>query len=585
MENPPLLLPRRITFLDSGFFSQAGRRSGRRAVGLCLLLLTGLAGSVQAAGATEKIPGPVFDVRQFGATGNGRTLDTPAINRAIEACAQAGGGTVLFPAGEYVTGTFALLSHITLQLEAGAVIKGSTNLADYQFKSAYPLFPVLSGYYGEGLRAGLIVAVNADDIGIVGQGTIDMRGTSFVDLDVPQRGEGYDQNLTRQGAGFMDPKFGSEGPVMPSMDWMQRPGVMLLIYGCRNVVVRDVTLKDSHNWTLNLNKCDGIVISGLKVLNNLLIPNNDGINLYLDRHVRISDCYLSCGDDAIAVNFSEDLTVTNCVLISRSSAIRFYLSRSCTFDNLVIRDSNRGIAIYEGAEDVLFSNIVIQTRLFNGTWWGKAEPIHISVRPERGSAAVRNVRFSNITADSEAGILINGRAPGVIRDLAFDHLRLRLKGGANSGAVGGNFDLRQGGDLMTEAVFKHDIPGFYARNVDGLRIQDFTLEWADALPDYFSDGIYGENIAGLTIEGFAGRQAHLAGSGAAVVLKHSRNVTLRNCTAAAGTRTFLAVEDVTDPRLFVDNDLTAASQPVSPAGFSFKVMSGNAPAPASAPRQ
>jgi polygalacturonase len=100
------------------------------AAGLCLLLLTWASGSVRAAGATEKIPGPIFDVRQFGATGNGQTLDTPAINRAIETCAHSGGGTVLFPAGEYVTGTFELLSHVTLQLESGAVIKGSTNLAD-----------------------------------------------------------------------------------------------------------------------------------------------------------------------------------------------------------------------------------------------------------------------------------------------------------------------------------------------------------------------------------------------------------------------------------------------------------------------
>ena len=117
----------------------------------------------------------VFDVRNYGAVGDGKTLDTQAINKAIQACNQAGGGTVLFTPGEYVTGTFIMLSHVTLNLDAGAVILGSTNLDDYLPKSDFNA----RGFNGEGKRMGLILGIQVEDVAITGRGTIDGRGTYF----------------------------------------------------------------------------------------------------------------------------------------------------------------------------------------------------------------------------------------------------------------------------------------------------------------------------------------------------------------------------------------------------------------------
>ena len=525
----------------------------------------------------EKASDGVFNVRDYGATGDGRTLETPAITRAIQACAAAGGGTVLFPAGKYVSGTFELLSHVTLNLESGAVILGSTNLSDYAYKTNYLEYGG-SGQSGEGLKTGIIIANKAEDIAITGPGIINGRGTYFVDVNSPHTGlqQDFEKKATRQGDDFMSPKLGmtNEGPVKPWMNWNDRPGPLLILANCTNVQVRDVTLRDSHNWTLTIAGGENVSIIGIAVQGNVLIPNNDGINIRA-HNARIADCNIVTGDDGIAAGGCENLTVVNCTIVSRSSGIRFGSGRYCTFQNLVIRDSNRGIGVYGSAYSVLFSDILIQTRLFNGDWWGMSEPIHISARTDReiyATPAIKDVRFSNIIADSESGILIYVAKPGVIQDISFDNIKLRLKGGVNSPAVGGNFDLRGAG--LDNVIVKHDIPALYCQYVDGLQIHGFELEWADDLPGYFSDGIHCEHVNNLTIDRFIGRQPQKSGSGAAIALQHVSKVSIKNCEALEGTGTFLSIDDVKDQRLFVNNDLTKAKNPTEPAQLNFK-MSGN----------
>ncbi len=527
----------------------------------CLLLF----GLLTQAACIEK-GSSVFDVREFGAAGDGKTLDTPAINKAIQACNQSGGGTVLFTHGEYVTGTFVLLSNVTLKLEAGAVIKASTNLADYKLKSEFKI-ENRSGISGEGARLGLIVATEAENIAIIGQGAIDGRGTYFMTTDSIHNPKDWDPALVREGKKFLSTKsIPWDGPLEPSMAWDDRPGILIFLSDCKNVLIRDVTLRDSHNWTLHITKSEDVVISGINILNNPMIPNNDGINISV-KNARISDCYVNAGDDAIAANNCENLTVVNCTLISRSSAIRLYQSTYCTFSNMVIRDSNRGIGIYGSDNHILFSDILIQTRLFNGAWWGKSEPIFITSGGE--SASVSDIRFSNIIAEGEAGILVYGDGPGSIENLSFDRIKLLLKGGPASAFVGGNFDLRS-----DENIFKHDIPAFYCQNVDGLQIHGFEVDWADNLPEYFTEAIYCEHFSNLIIDGFIGRQAH-ASVEAAVVLKDGSKVSITNSKAANGTSSFLSMDRVKDQRLFINNDLSNAKEAFSPAQFKFSVISGN----------
>ncbi len=542
------------------------------------LLAVILAMALALATRGEEAASGIFNVKNYGATGDGQTLDTPAINRAIEACRQAGGGTVLFPAGRYVTGTFEVFSHMTLAVESGAVILGSTNLADYGLKERYGINERDIGQSGEGRRMGIVVANHAEGVAIVGPGTFDGRGTWFVNLKMPHGGDSpdYDKRYTRQGTNFSFLHSGiGDGPVEPWMPWTNRPGVLLTVANCTNVLLRDLTIKDSHNWTINVGKCENVEIRGLTVLNNLLIPNNDGLDISA-RNARISDCLIIAGDDAIAANRCENLNVVNCILSSRSSGIRFGSNTNCIFDNLIISDSNRGIAVYGSADTASFSHVILQTRLFNGHWWGKGEPIYLSVSPDMGAAAqIRNIHFSDITADSESGVMIYGTADSIIRNVSFDRIRLRLHGGANSDLVGGNFDLRGLGGPMAMAIFQHDIPGLYAQYAEGLQIHGFDLQWADNLPGYFSDGIRCEHFEDVTIDGFKGRQAQQSGANAAIALQHGHKVSIRNCEAAAGTGTFLALDDVQEQNLFVNNDLADAQHPTQPEKTAFKVSSGN----------
>jgi len=535
---------------------------------------------------TTPTPDGLFNVKSFGATGDGSTLDTDAISSAIRACAQAGGGTVLFPAGTYLTGTFDLVSNITLQLDAGAVILGSPNISDYRKLADYGLgrtYGVNSS--GEGLLVGVIVARDAHDIAIVGRGAIDGLGDSFMDLATPHVGADFDEQYTRNPeaflAGVSDLRY---GPVRPKELGAGRPGTMLIFWNCKNVLVRDVSLRAAPNWTLHLQNTEQATISGIHIDNDLRVPNNDGIDCIHCRHVHISDSDIQAGDDDLAIFGSDDVNVTNCSLVSRSAAIRLESTRHSTFDNLSI-DSNRGIGIFHGVnsgestQSVLFSNITMRTKLISGHWWGKAEPIYIAIspcQPGECKGRVNDVTFSNITADAESGILIYGAEQNPIVGLTLDRVRLKISAPEPDigHSMGGNFDLRWTARNLREAIFKHDIPAVYCRWVQDLHVHGLELHWGEVLPDYFSEGIRCEQFRNVSIDQFEGRQAQ-TGAGAALSFSDGAGLSITGSTAASGTSVFLTLSKVADRRAFVNYDLSAAKRPIAPANATFRTTSPN----------
>jgi hypothetical protein len=518
------------------------------------------------------------DVRAFGAKGDGIALDTSAINKAILACSEAGGGTVVFHPGIYVSGTIELLSNITLQLDAGATIQGSANLGEYRKLSDYGMardFGVNSS--GEGLLVGIIVARDAHNVAITGRGTIDGRGDEFMDLNTPHVGADFDAKYTRNPpafeAGVRNLRF---GPVRPKDGGNGRPGTMIIFVNCKNVLVRDVTLRASPNWTLHLQDTDQATLSGLHIENDLRIPNNDGIDCIHCRHVHISDNDIQAGDDDLAIFGSEHVNVTNCSLVSRSAAIRLESTRNSTFDNLSI-DSNRGIGIFHSAnsggstESVLFSNISMRTRLIDGHWWGKAEPIYIAVSPclaTECKGGVHDVTFSNVSAEADGGILIYGAENEMVSGLTFDRIRLKITAPdpETAAAMGGNFDLRWTARNLQDAIFKHDVPALYCRWVDDFRVNGLQLEWGEGLPEYFSDGMQCEQFRNVAIDHFEGRQAY---GTAALNFSDGSGLSINGSTASPGTAIFLKLNRVTDLRSFVNYDLSAAKQAVVPPQAAF----------------
>jgi polygalacturonase len=531
---------------------------------------------ISAAGAAESSTG-TYNVLNHGVKGDGETLNTRAINTVISECSESGGGTVIFPAGTYVSGTIVLKSNVTLHIGNGAVIKGSGNI----------------DHYGAGgLMKALIVINDAENVAITGMGIIDANGDAFMDMTkvklVEPASADYDTKFTRQGADYMSEKFGTEhGPVLPK----DRPHPTLEINNCTNFLLRDVTIKNTPAWAIRLIDSEYADFIGFDIINDPLIPNSDGIHCTSSRVVHISDFHFEGGDDAIIVTgfgdpdkIAENVTVSNCTLNSRSAGIRVGYGdshiRNCVFENLVIYGSNRGLGVFVrdsgSVENILFSNITIKTGMYKGHWWGNAEPIHVSVAPQYKDtklAHMKNIRFANIVAESENGIVVHGWENSIIEDVVFDNIKLRITNSPINDSYGGNIDLRPT-HVMERAVFKHDIPGIYCTLVDGIRISDFQLEWEEPVHRFFSHGIECEDFENLVIDGFSGRQAHTSGTGSVISLKNGKTATIRNCFAAERSGTFLTLSNVSDQRLFVNNDIGNAQKAFGSEAPAFK-MSGN----------
>lgn len=527
-----------------------------------------------------------LNVQNFGAVGDGHTLDTKAISRAVKACSDSGGCTLVFPAGHYVTGTFSLLSNVTLDLEAGAVLEGSTNVNDYGYLADYGFgrdYPVNSS--GEGIRMGMIIAQNADNIAIVGQGTIDGNGDSFMDFNEPHLIEGFNARYARNPQGFMKARQNIRfGPVQPKDGGAGRPGTLMILSHCHNVLIRGVTIRNSPNWTLHLFHCRYANIADVRILDSLLIPNDDGIDCIGSQDVHISNCDIRSGDDDMAIVNSRNITAVNCSLISHSSGIKLENTRYGTFTNMTIL-SNRGLGIFHQAgdrtKDILFSNIVIRTKLITGGWWGKAEPIFIGLNPAakgNDTGYVRDVRFSNILIDSEAGILIDGSDECPIQGISLQGIKMHITAppAQIAAEVGGNFDLRTVRGPLN-AVYKHDTPAFYAGHVNDLKVRDFEVTWDGNLPRYFSSAIECRHFHNLQIEGFEGRQAHTKGSAPAIALSDGAGVSIRDATAAAGTGTFLAVHNVRNEGLFLGNNLRNAQSTFGGRRPAFRMYGNDLP--------
>ena len=386
----------------------------------------------------------IYNVVDYGAVGNKIADDAKAIQQAIDECSANGGGTVLLPANHtFMSGPLCLKSNVNLHLEATAVLLANPDEGIYKLSA-----------FGENRGEGMmwIYANGADNISITGKGTIHGNGIAFM-------GKELDDSYELKPVTTFDP----------------RPHVLTLI-DVKNLTVRDITIRDGAYWTVHLIGCDGAVIDGISLLNNLKIRNGDGIDLDHSRNVRISNCHITSGDDCICLKnrreFEQygpchDITVTNCVMTSRSCAIKIGSENmdsiyNVVFDNCVITRSNRGLGIQNRDEgtvtDVMFSNIIMDCQLWSDVWWGKAEPIYVTSYPRANGnhkdanwrfpkgetvgrcGEVSRIYFNNIVANSENGCFVGGDIEGKVNNVHFSNVRLVRK--KVTAYEGGAIDLR-----------------------------------------------------------------------------------------------------------------------------------------------
>lgn len=381
----------------------------------------------------------------FGAIGDGVYMNTEAFKKAIDVACEKREG-LFVPAGVYLTGTI-LLKGVSLYLEAGAVIKASTNIEDY------PEQDYIHNELGA-LRA-LIINRDADNVSITGEGTIDLSGRSFYDTSVMNVPSGRVPFNEKQVAECTYP-IGT------------RPGQCIFFHNSKNVRVSGITILDAPCWTLSFNECENVKVTGVTIDTDLNVPNDDGIHLCSCKGVVISDCNISSGDDCIALsgitNWNkpcEDVVITNCVLKSCSKAIVigyiYSVIRNVVISNCIIKESNRGLCFMCNdecglIENVRVNNMIIDTRIRAGNWWGNGEPIffmalkhdyHIPVqqKPQRVTdCAIRNIYIDGVTCMGENAMGIVGTHDN-IKEVTLRNIDFTRKSSDNLMLKGATLDL------------------------------------------------------------------------------------------------------------------------------------------------
>lgn len=375
--------------------------------------------------------GTIRDITEFGAVGDGKTLNTKAVQETIDSLTE--GGTVQVPPGEFLCGTIELKRNVTLYLMVGAVLRGSPDLADYRE----------IGFFHNEMQEtiSLIYALSQENITIMGEGTIDLNGHHFMDVDT----------LVPMG---VDPAGLTEEQVEESVVMFgDRPNQPIFFHNCKRVKICGIRVIDSPCWTVTWSDCRQVEAVGVTVENHPRFPNNDGFHLCATQDVIISGCKLYCGDDCIALTcitdwegITRNVVISDCVLSSRSAALRLgHLAskiENVQIHHCTIFNTNRGLAIFAGdggyVRQVLISDLMIQTHLYAGGWWGKGEPFVICAANSTGS--ISDITIHHIRAKSENPAVIAG-TDGNVKEIDLSNLTLDVKPGKNNGLFPDFFDL------------------------------------------------------------------------------------------------------------------------------------------------
>jgi len=414
-----------------------------------------------------------FNVREYGAVGDGKTMETAAIAKAIDACAAAGGGTVYFPPGKYLTGAIVLSSNMTLEVDSGATILGSENHADYPLRDN----PWIKG---RKLVSSLIYAEDAENITICGRGTIDGQGRTWWQTIFERRGKSETKaapdskaesgkgNTLTVGAAADEAAGLPPIPAYFQDVALRRPEIIRFVR-CKNVVVRDSHYLNSPSWNLHFLLCDMVRVDGVTIDAPVPSPNTDGINPDACKNVQISNCRIDVGDDCIAIKSgtnelgrkmgkaSEDITITNCVMYKGHGGVTIGSEmsggvRNVTVSNCVFRGTDIGIRVKSQrgrggvVEGLTVSNVVMQDVpkpfVITTFYMGGDKPDDV-VPAGEGTPRYRDFLFSNITArgaKGEAGS-ITGLREMPIENIVFSNVRIQAaKGFTCTNAKGVVFD-------------------------------------------------------------------------------------------------------------------------------------------------
>lgn len=423
----------------------------------------------------------VFDVRDYGAAGDGKTLDTAAFQRAIDAAAPAGGQVLVRGGRKYLVSTLVLKGGIDFHLADDAELLASNNRADYP-----------------GNGDGILTAQAAHGLSVTGTGNINGRAKQFM--------TGFDP------AG----EIWQFGPFRPKI---------FVLTACTGLEIRDISFSEAPFWGLHMLGCEHVLVDGLKIRNFLDVPNCDGIDPDHCRDVEIRNCDVVCGDDAIVLKSTRqtvdygacsNVSVHDCAMTTKDSGLKIGTETvqeisHIRFERCEIRTGCRGLTIQlrdEGSvSDIRFSDIKFVAQYQAAPWWGRGEAISLTAIPrgkETKVGRISGVHFRNITGRAENSVRIEGTAESPIADVTLENVELTLDRWTSY--PGPIFDNRP--TTAYPEVEPHKTPGYSVRHASGVALKDCSLAWGGNRPEYFTHAVEAESVTGLSLTRFRGEAAH-----------------------------------------------------------------------------
>jgi polygalacturonase len=441
-----------------------------RLLAVCLLASLGLASSQTFAAAKT------FNVLDYGAKGDGATLDTAAIQRTIDAAASDGGKVLIPRRHTFLTATLDLKGGIDFQLEGTLLI--STNQSDYA-------------------SDGVITASNAPNLKITGSGKILGQSLSFM--------TGYD--ATNEWWLFKE--------------WRPK---MFLLTGCTNLVVRDITFGDAPFWGLHMLGCENVLVENVTVNNRLDVPNDDGIDPDHCRNVEIRDCHLTCGDDAIVIKSTRqtndfgacaNIHVHDCVIRTQDAGLKIGTETTgdihdVLFERCKIISSSRGLCIQlrdEGdVSNITFRDIQFVSRYHSDPWWGRGEAISVTAIPRNAGTKLgklHDILVQNVSGKAENSVRINGSPTSRIENVSLKNVAVNLSRWTKYS--GGVYDNRP--TKVFEPIERHDPDGFNLRWANQVSLSHCSAKWPANRRGNFRNAIAVQDVTALQIWKFEGDSA------------------------------------------------------------------------------
>ena len=536
----------------------------------------------------------IYDIRDFGAKGDGVTLDTKALQAAIDACNKDQGGTVLVPAGTFVIGTTELKSNVTLHIAAQGVLLGSGHGVDYFAADPIPLHGDSTLEDG---NPGLLFAVNSENITVEGPGMIDGRGSQF---HGPKRGD----------------------PSPAGISGSHRP-YHLMFYRCKNLRIQNIFLKDCAFHSMRIVQCSYAWFSGIH-LRSRVISNNDGFHFIICEYMHIANCDIQCQDDACALFGScRFVTVTDCTFSTRWSVFRFgggaaenIAVSNCimdvvfgcpiklhgsansrfenmSFSNLIMNHVTGPISIGLGARrrrseisasgqtNAVASAIssaatnTISNANTNNLPGGFA-PEPTSEELVQTTGIIRNISFSGIRAtvakplplpESEwtsnynpgevfSCIGLNAVGAGWLENISFDDVHITFPGGGTTEQAAVRDVPKAIGEYYAAGVFP--AWAIYARQVRGLTLNNVRFEIAasDLRPAVVFDHISDATLNGFSVQGDKDAESVLR-------FIESQDVMMSATKLLKPAPIFLQVEGVANEGITIDGgDISKAAKPL-----------------------